>query len=83
MAFMILNPVTFPDEINLLFSSKSMKYLFEIIYIEDFKVSDWLKANKICINIDKTKSITFHNFRTKKNMMLRLPLLPTDGLKTK
>ena len=56
----------FPDDINLFFSSKSIKYLFETMNTELLKLTGWLKANKIAINIDKTKPIFFKLLRERK-----------------
>ena len=56
----------FPDDINLFFSSMNIKYLFETMNTELLKLSGWLKANEIAINIDKTKPIFFKLLRERK-----------------
>ena len=48
-----------------------------------FKNSDWLKANKVSINISKTNFIIFHNVRAKEDLALKLPLLSIDCLEIK
>ena len=43
--------------------------------IELKNISEWLRANKLSINIDKTNFILFHNNRGKDHLPLKLPTL--------
>ena len=43
--------------------------------IELKNISEWLRANKLSINIDKTNFILFHNNRDKDHLPLKLPTL--------
>ena len=67
----------FADVKNLIYSSKNIKTLFKTINFELTKVFEWLKTNKLSIDIDKTNFILFHPSSVTKN----LPLLFLDGIK--
>ena len=67
----------FADVTNLIYSSKNIKTLFKTINFELTKVFEWLKTNKLSIDIDKTNFILFHPSSVTKN----LPLLFLDGIK--
>ena len=54
----------FPDDTNLLYSSKSLKDINRTINFELKNIVYWLRANKISLNTEKTEIILF---RTKKN----------------
>ena len=70
------------DDANLLCSSKDIK-TFEAINFELIKISEWLKAEKLFINMDKTDFILFHSRRANKNLPLKLPLLFLDEFEIK
>ena len=65
----LLKFIMFADDTTLLFTSKSISNLNTIINTELNKVCDWLKTNKLSINVSKTNYIVF-----KKN-------LPLDSIK--
>ena len=67
----------FADVTNLIYSSKNIKTLFKTINFELTKVFEWLKTNKLSIDIDKTNFMLFHPSSVTKN----LPLLFLDGIK--
>ena len=52
-------PVLFPDDTILFFSGKNIYYLEQIINIELDRITLRLKANKLSLNIKKTKFIIF------------------------
>ena len=54
-----LDPILFADDTSIFFSHKDMAYLIDTFNLELIKVSDWLKANKLSLNVKKTKYITF------------------------
>ena len=70
----ILVPITFADVTNLFYSQCNIKSLFTTVYEELYRISQWLKANKLSFNIYKTKSIFFSNL-VKDNIPLNLPEL--------
>ena len=57
----VLNYVLFADDTNLFASLKNLDTLINILNKELDKVSNWLKINKLSLNIKKTHFILFHN----------------------
>ena len=57
----LLNYVLFSDDTNLFASHKNLDTLINILNKELDKVSNWLKVNKLSLNIKKTHFILFHN----------------------
>ena len=57
----VLNYVLFADDANLFASHKNLDTLINILNKELDKVSNWLKVNKLSLNIKKTHFILFHN----------------------
>jgi hypothetical protein len=55
----LISIVLFADDTNILFSHTCLKQLNEIIQIQMNKITDWLNANKLSINTEKTKFILF------------------------
>ena len=58
-ALNLLDPILFADDTSIFFSHKDMAYLIDTFNLELIKISDWLKANKLYLNLKKTKCITF------------------------
>ena len=50
----------FTDDTNCSYSHKNIKGLFYTANSELEKISQWFKANKLSINIKKTKFTLFH-----------------------
>ena len=75
----ILNPIMFAGDTNLFFSHSDMNILFEKMNIELTNVSNWFNANKLTINVKKTKFCFFHNSSKKENILLWLPNLNING----
>ena len=65
----------FADDTNLFYSNKNIKILFKEMNIELKNISEWLRANKLSIDIDKTNFILFHNNRDKDHLPLKLSTL--------
>ena len=57
----LISIVLFADDTNILFSHTCLKQLNEVIQIEMNKITDWLNANKLSINTEKTKFILFRS----------------------
>ncbi len=51
---------SFADDTNLFLSNKDIKDLVEEANLELTKVNDWISANKLSLNLTKTKFIVFH-----------------------
>ena len=45
----------FANDNNLFYSHKDLKILFQVINEELVKTNNWIKANKLSLNADKTK----------------------------
>ena len=76
----VLNPIMFTDDTNLFFSHSDINILFEKMNKELTNVSNWFNANKLSLNVKKTKYSFFHKSSKKKdNIPLRLPSLNING----
>ena len=75
------NPITFRDDTDLLESSKNMKTLFKTMNVLLIKICEWLKRNKLSINIDKTNFILFHPRKANKSLTLNNDFFLLMGLK--
>ena len=51
--------ILFADDTNIFFSHKNPSFLKNIVNQEILKFSQWFRANKLSLNIDKTKFIIF------------------------
>ena len=57
----ILQPVMFADGKNLFLTNKDINKLFDDMNVERRKMSIWFKANKLSLNLTKTKWTLFHS----------------------
>ena len=74
----------FTDDTNLLIFNKSLKIFNKLLNIDLRNVTNWLNANKISLNVSKTKLIIF---KPKRKPLNGKRLYPTDlvrylGVKT-
>ena len=53
----------FADDTNLFFNNPNILNLETILNVELEKVSQWLYANKLSLNIDKTSFVVFHSLQ--------------------
>ena len=60
------------DDTNLLFADKNLKSLESIVNIELDNVCDWLLANKLSTNIDKSNFVIFHPYQRKTKIDIHL-----------
>ena len=66
-----LTPLNFLNLIYLLmtqtsvFSSKNLDYLQSVVNQELSVISEWLKANRLALNIDKTNFVIFNSLKNK------------------
>ena len=65
----------FADDTNFFYSHKNIKGLFYTVNSELEKISQWFKANKLSINIKKTKFTLFHKNSSKDDIPVKLPAL--------
>ena len=56
----VLNLIMFTDDTNLFYSHKNIGNLFFTMNDELVKINEWFKANKLSLNIKKTKLTLFH-----------------------
>ena len=75
----VLDPIMFADDTNLFFSHSDINLLFEKMNKELTNVSNWFNANKLSLNVKKTKFSFFHKSLKKDNIPLRLPNLNING----
>ena len=70
----ILDPI-FADDTNLFFSHQNISTLFLTVNNELHKIGEWFKANRLSLNIKKTKYTFSHKNSVKDNISLKLPEL--------
>ena len=73
----------FADDTNLFVSDCNIENLFETVNKELRKVANWFKANKLFLNISKTKYSLFHSTRKRKDIPNILPPLHIDNVPVK
>ena len=73
----------FEDDTNLFISDSNIENLFVTMNQELRKVATWFKANKIFLNISKTKYSLFHSTRKRKDIPNILPSLHIDDVSVK
>jgi hypothetical protein len=55
----VIFPILFADDTNLFITGKSLSEIIHILNIELKKVVEWLNANKLSLNVDKTHYMIF------------------------
>ena len=73
----------FADDSNLFISDSNIGNLFETMNEELRKVANWFKANKLSLNISKTKYSLFHSTRKRKDIPNILPQFHIDNVPVK
>ena len=63
--------VLFADDTNIFDTNSDLKALINIVNTELHKVMNWLNANKLSLNIDKTHFITFKNKSKKLQIIIK------------
>ena len=69
----------FADDTNLSLSNKDINKLFNDMNVELQKMSIWFKANKLSLNVTKTKSTLFRSQKKKRLIANDLPILYIDN----
>ena len=75
----ILDPIMFADGTNLFFSNCNIPVLFATVNSELSKISQWFLANKLCLNVTKTKYSFFHKTGKRDDIPLQLPRLQINN----
>ena len=78
----VLKLVMFADDTNLFLSNKDINKLFNDMNVELQKMSICFKANKLSLNLTKTKWTLFHSQKKKCLVANDLPILYTDNFET-
>ena len=71
----LLDSIMFADDTNLFFNHKDIKHLFTVVNNELVNIKDWFTANKLSLNVEKTKYSFFHKPSKKDDIPLCLPKL--------
>ena len=79
----LLDPIMFADDTNLFYSHSNIKILFDTVNRELCKLNNWFHANKLSLNVSKTKYTFFHKLRQNINIPLVLPNLSINGITVK
>ena len=65
----------FADDRNLFYEHKDLKTLFSLVNQELQKINECFEANKLSLNVGKTKYLLFHKPSRKDDLPLLLPRL--------
>ena len=71
----MLDPIMFADNTNLFYSNHQIKILVETVNCELKNISQWSTANKLSLNIKKTKYTLFHIYSIRNKICLKLTTL--------
>ena len=69
----------FADDTNLFFSNCNIPVLFANVNSEISKINQWFLANKLSLNVTKTKYSFFHKTSKKDDIPLKLPRLQINN----
>ena len=72
----------FADDTNLSFSKCDIPVLFATINSELSKINQWFLANKLSLNVTKTKHSFFHKTSKRDGIPLKLPVLQINNYNT-
>ena len=75
----VLDPVLFADDTNLFCSDSNIRTLSETANQQLSQINDWFLANKLSLNVEKTKYMLFHKCTDQENIPLKLPLLQLNS----
>ena len=71
----LLDPIMFADDTNLFFNHKDIEHLFTVVNNELVNIKDRFTANKLSLNVEKSKYSLFHYATKKDDISLSLPKL--------
>ena len=70
-----LDSITFADDTNPFYEHKDLKILFSLVNQELQKTNEWFEANKLSLNVGKTKYSLFHKPSRRDDLPLLLSKL--------
>ena len=70
-----LDSIMFADDTNLFYEHKDLKTFFSLVNQKLQKINEWFEANKLSLNVGKTKYSLFHKPSRKDDLPLLLPRL--------
>ena len=70
-----LDPVMFAEDTRLFYFNHKIKVLFETVNCELRNISQWFRANKLSLNMKKTKYTSFCNYSNRDKISLKRPAL--------
>ena len=76
----IIKAIMFADDTNFFYSDNNIKNMFKIVNQELKRVQIWFNANKLSLNVSKTKYSFFHSSAYKDKIPLRLPTLEINNI---
>ena len=75
----ILDPIMYADDTNLFFSNCDIPVLFATVNSELSKITQWFLANKLLLNVAKTKYSFFYKTSKKEDIPLKFPRLQRNN----
>ena len=75
----VTDPVPFVGDTNLFCSDNNIRALFQTANQELSQINDWSLANKLSLNVEKTKYMLFKKLTDQENIPLKLPSLQLNG----
>ena len=79
----LLDFILFADDTNIFYSDKNINTLFETVNEELTHIDEWFKANKLSLNVTKTKFTLFCKPTKIDNIPLKLPSLRINNINIK
>ena len=75
----VLVPIMFANDINFFFEHSNISTLVKTVNGEWIKINEWLSANKLSLNVGKTKFSLFHKSGKKYSIPSHLPTLKINN----
>ena len=75
----VLVPIMFADDTNFFFEHSNINTLFKTVNHELIKIKEWFSANKLSLNVGKTKFLLFHKSGKKYSIPSHLPTLKINN----
>ena len=69
----------FADNTNFFFEHSNINTLFKTVNDELIKINEWFSANKLSLNVEKTKFSLFHKLGKKYSIPSHLPTLKINN----
>ena len=79
----VLDSILFADDTNLFYAHNDIRILFKTVNIELQYLAEWFRANKLSLNLTKTKYTFFHRYHERDKIPLKLPNLCINNYEIK